>query len=477
MGDQPLVNGEVSNFDKWRYYLKDTGSPQSFIDFAFYYLIAASLQRRVWFPPAHKPLFANNYTVLCAPPGVGKNMVINPVTEMLRYWKIVPANERKHTAEGEPKTEDKELSDAAADRNYQLAKEEQDGYGFRHGDSKKKESFEKPDLITVAPDATTYEALIQSLAKATRYTDYTEFNEKLGKKIGRLYRHASLCFSLEEISSILAKNKENIGKLLLNTYDCGEYRYKTKTQGQDEVKNCCMSFLAGTTPSSLEEVMTDKIIGDGFSSRCWFVVEQKAKDTPFFLPELDSLQKAYKEYLIQHVKKLTTLYGQVEIGPGVRDFLEDWWARNKDIRVNHSSKLEAYYSRRKVHIIKLAMAIHFGETTDMVIQIPEFQRAIEAFQYIEQKMHLAMIFDAKNPLHIASKKLMRFLKGLPNKRANFNQLLAELFPELPKGKPDLEELLVYLLSTDKLVDVKVDNERLKTQITYYQLKEGNEAGF
>ena len=79
----------TSNLERWRYYCSTIISPESYIDWGFYYAISAALQRRVWRGQIDgRPLFNNLYTIFTADPGVGKGLVITEINKLLRYFKL-----------------------------------------------------------------------------------------------------------------------------------------------------------------------------------------------------------------------------------------------------------------------------------------------------------------------------------------------------------------------------------------------------
>ena len=78
----------MTNWDRWQLRLREVTSPQSFIDFGFVYLVSSYLQRRVWTNADHQKLFPNVYIILVGDPGIGKGLVIKPVTEFLKGHKL-----------------------------------------------------------------------------------------------------------------------------------------------------------------------------------------------------------------------------------------------------------------------------------------------------------------------------------------------------------------------------------------------------
>src|SRR5437899_153738 len=85
-----------SNYEKWRIFMDWCISPDCYIDFSFYNMIAAALQRRVWTGPKHSPLFANHYTILVGEPGVGKGLPIKEVTKIIKYHKLQDPRAKKN---------------------------------------------------------------------------------------------------------------------------------------------------------------------------------------------------------------------------------------------------------------------------------------------------------------------------------------------------------------------------------------------
>src|SRR5437667_9649237 len=98
----------MTNYERWKSYMSGFSSPDNYIDWGWYYLIAASLQRRVWCGPLHSPLYSNNYTILVGEPGIGKGLVIKQVSEFLRFHKI--ENPKINgTNQGKPEEKAKEI--------------------------------------------------------------------------------------------------------------------------------------------------------------------------------------------------------------------------------------------------------------------------------------------------------------------------------------------------------------------------------
>jgi dephospho-CoA kinase len=452
----------LSNFDKWRFYNEGLISPDIYIDFSFYYLISAALQRRVWIGPTHSPLYPNLYIILVGEPGIGKGLVIKQISQILQFHKLKNPRETVEN-NSELSSLDKDFVKAVAEADYDEAMRK------IKGESKgaKKGEVDKPLLFPVAAESTTYEALVNSLANSIRRINYKHFDERQQKEVMLPYAHSSICFCLEEISSLFRKKTEDLVNLLIQTYDCGDYIYETKTQGKDRIKRCCLSFFGGTTPGFMQSTFDDRLLTEGFASRTFFLFAASNRKTAVRIPDLSHEQVAAYYHIVNHVQKLSTLYGRVEVPEEVWKFLEEWWKDSQQKRVNTNPRLNPYYSRKPAHVQKLAMAIHFAESTEMKMGLEPFQVAINMLAYAEKYMHMSLGLDNNNPLAKPMMKIQRFLQQLGPKTER--ELLAEFWSALPKGKEDMQTILQHLCDHDIIEPFEQMNVKLKITQTLYRI--------
>ncbi len=421
MSDQP-----TPNYDNWQLLLRDVCSPQSYIDFGFWFVISAALQRRVWMggpnPNDAGQLFTNIYPILVGDPGVGKGRVISPVNSILRHWR-------------QELTTGKILDPSEEELSY--------------------ENF----LFPCGPENVTFEALIDRMAKSYRRASWEHCISPLkvsgsleGKPdmLPKIYGHSSMYFSLEELSSLIQKDTNKITDFLIQTYDCGDFRRETKTHGIVPVKKPCLTFLAGTTPNFMEETFKDKLLTDGMSSRCWFIFEFANRMNTWGIKPLDNEQLRARLELLLWLKKLALLYGRVELSVDADDFLKNWWINQHPIyKPNNNLKLASYYKRKDIHVLKLAMLMHFSETIDtFIIPIETAVRALKALDEIEVRMHYALNFGSRNPLSASSRKILSYMSQM-RRPVTKMQLLDEFNTDLRDS--ELVEVLKFMVDTDKIV--------------------------
>ena len=452
----------TSNLELWRFFMKDMTSPNSYIDFSFYYLISAALQRRVWLGSENLPIFPNQYTILVGEPGVGKGLVIKPVEKILRHFKIKtspPTNVASNIPKGAIEAEGLEATELANNLLEQL------------GINTKFRPREEPLVIPVAANSTTYEALTHAIGASVRRYNYSIIDPQTTNIIKRTYSHCSLAFCLEEISSLFRKHTEDVVNFLLQAYDCGDYERDTKTQGKTIIKKCCLNILGGTTPSFMQSTFNDKLLNEGFASRTFFIYETENRFQRFFMSDFTEEQLAARRKIIEHVEKLTQIYGEVTYTQEARNFLQKWWEEEHVIkRPNESLKLNAYYARKNQHVPKMALAIHFADNTTMEINKTECEMALKLLEYVENKMHLALTTSGHNTLGLISRRIVVYIKNTGPK--TFDELLLEFFDDLKQS--ELADTLSFLIQTKQIKKELVDlGTRKQSKFVLYNRPETN----
>jgi len=418
----------MTNYSRWNLVLRDVTSPQSFIDFGYYFLISAALQRRVWIgglnPNIPGQLYPNIFVILTGPAGVGKGRVITQVNSILKHWKldVLSGNifSDDHTAQ----------------------------------DNDERDSL---PLFSAGPEDVTYQALLQRQAKAIRYVDWVKCRGSLDNKpveTPAKYGSSPVYFSLEELSSLFDKDSKRVAKYLLNAYDCNDYRKDTVGRGADVLKKPCLTFLAGTTPSFLEENLDTELLSDGLSARFWFIYEMVERNRLWDIKPPDAEQTRARNELLEFVKQLASVYGHVTFTPEADAYLKDWWENTLlSNKPNNNPKLIPYYVRKNIHVRKMAMILHFSEQTESyVIPLETAQRALEVLDNVEKKMHFALTFKGRNPLGSIAVKILDFMFDV-KRPVLLEEILAPegggFYNEL--NMMEVSEVMRFLQSTGKVI--------------------------
>ena len=448
---------ELTNYERWCSYTSNLSSPQNYVDWGWLYLISAALQRRVWIGPHHQPLYPNMYVILVGAPGIGKGLVIREVSEFLKHWKLKDRVLPKGLSQSQT-----EVAKA------QLEADDDTASGNEFQGKVKNAELIQPGLIPVAADATTYEALVKAVAESYRCIQYVEESPDGQKKL-KVQGHSSICFSLQELSSLMRKRTEDTVNYLLGLYDCPvDYEYITLSRGKDRVRRGCLNILAGTTPSFMQTTFDDKLMDEGFASRTFYIFASKNRKNQFWIPPLSPDQERHKGYLLEHIRQLTGLFGNVKMSKEAKEYLQQWWdeqENNKQSRANTSLKLIPYYARKNIHVMKIAMAKHFSESLEMEIPLETFKWAIKFLEAEEKRMSFAISLGGDNPGAKVTKKIMEYLGSGPK---NSVEIMMETHHMCSKS--GLEEALTYLMEADQISQSQTVDEDDGTTILMYRLK-------
>lgn len=453
----------MSNLQSWLNYTRYLNSPDVFLETGFYFMINAALERRVWAPPVHNPIWPNIYVILVGKAALGKGMVTRPVRDMLKYWKFSDRD----------RADDENLFNVrnkAADEIVAAIKETQEATGARS-----KVPSEPPPLFPTGPNVVTFEAFMQELANSVR-TVKTVKGHPMASPNG-IYVYKPMYFCLEEMINTFGSRADKFANYMLEAFDCGDFDYVTKHQGQDRIRKPCVSFLGGATVAHLSEMFTTKIFTDGFASRTLFVYEFAPRGFRFDIPTLDAGQEADRKQILRQLFRLSKVFGEVAYEPEALEYLKQYFEQfntKLENRPNKSPKLESYYDRKKVHAVKLAMAIHFADRTDLVLTLEDVQKAIDYLGRIEVNMHHALSFG-DNKIGPIAKKVLRFLKSQPidetfkkHRGLTFGNIWIEFSNELNKAQ--MEECLRYGESIEGIENYTEIDRTTGKEKTFYRFK-------
>lgn len=381
--------------------MRDLTSPDSFIDLGFYYLISAALQRRVWWGGVERPLFPNLYILLVGPASVGKGLTIKEVTKFLTFHKF--------------KDKDNEFGSLGGEKiMVETAQKMIEQHDLDNSVTTLKRAFlEEKKLFNVLADSTTFESMIEEHMKSVRFISVppNTIDDPLGKMVRfNKYKHSSANILLEESATLFRQKAEDVPKYLLRAYDCEDYKHQTIGRGINLVVNPCLGLFAGTTPTWLIGNMSNDLINDGFISRTIIAFEDLPRFHRYDMSIKDKEQIEAKAEILKHLFRLSKVFGEVKKTPEAYTFMKTYVEEvlPKE-RTNKSNKLDTYYGRKRIHIEKLGMAIHFSNSTSMTIGIEPFLKALDILNKLEVRMDKALITEGKNPMARAISKILDYL--------------------------------------------------------------------
>ena len=346
--------------------------------------------------------YPNIFTLLVGPPAAGKSRVISQIADIIKSEKLTEPNKEKN---------------------------------------------KMVPMFPYGADTTTQESLLRYL-RDDCMRKFEVADNRLGGKAKRKRSHYSICFMIEELGVLFRKNSEDMVNMLNQFYDSRSYHYKSKHQGSDDITNLCVTMLAGTTPSFIREAFSDKIISQGFTSRVIVVFGHAPR---FFrqFPGLSEEQQQYRKDIVDYLLKLHEVAGEVRLSPEATAWHKELYESGDLMkkRVNKDPRLDNYYGRKNVHLLKTAMLIHFADNTDPVITLDDMKKAFKLLAITEHKMHEAFNTVGRNPIGEITKHILRFIID-SDAGVRYKKLWLNFVSEV--SKQELDQVLEFLVTTGQV---------------------------
>ena len=422
----------MSLYEDWCLYTKNVQSPQPFVDAAFYFMIGAALQRRVWFGDLDfHAVFPNQYIAFIGPASAGKSLITSPMKELLELHADVKAPEDDLAAE---------LLGEDAETNRKGARQ---------------------PLIYIAPNSTTFEQFTQETSRVAYLHRYIDSENRR-----KAYHHSSLVFILDELTSIFKKNAEQLSDFLLEAYNGGKkYVRKLKHSDTDFCTNMCISLLGNTTLGKFQSLQNQDILSDGFMARTIIVYGIEKRFHLYSIPPLSEEQKAAKARLQSYIRELTKLYGPVSLNDEAKEYIHHHFELHPNlVHTNKHPMLDEYYGRKNLHHQKILFAVHFARTTDMVITRQDAEAATEHLAKLEKDMHIPFVGMGRNESAKITEDIWRFIKT--SNRTTKKSIFIRFYQSL-KTPDELNRVIDDLMTMERITRVRENN------IEYYTAKQSN----
>ena len=384
--------------EAWAEYTADLPSPQSYLDFGWFILMTSALERRIWYYDTNR-LYVNLFVTLVGRPALGKSILLTTVASLLKELRTDKRAKVK-TAGG---------------------------------------TMEEATRFAVGADCATFQQILMELADSRLAIQVQEG----GKTVP--YSYCALAFILEELGSLMQRHRDDVVKFLLRAYDSNDYEYKTRHQEPVILRRVCMNLFAGTQMEFMQEANDYKIFGQGFSSRTIWLFETQRRFTRFHIESTGRRTAEARKVIIEHLQHLSTLYGQLQYSPEVHAFLEDWYINtNAEKEVTGGPRMEGYYGRKKVHLLKIAAAIHFSSKYDLEITLDEVKQAIAILDEIEPRMAAGLNVVGRNRMSPFARNILDILKGAGPKGVHYPSLASMFHSDLSLDELNtiLEELTI-----------------------------------
>lgn len=211
--------------------------------------------------------------------------------------------------------------------------------------------------------------------------------------------HSSMSAFSSEFATMLTSSGMDMVVFLTDIFDSpNEWIHKTKSGGTNKIKAPYLNLIGATTPDWIAKAMPLDTVGIGLTSRIVFVYHDTPRVRPPF-PELSPAQVKLSDLLVEDLVSISQISGEyVFTGKAKQDYEEWYKARVQNPNPTGDPRLNGYYERKPMHLLKLAMIVAAAQRDETVITPDDVSIALGLFNEIEDRMTRVFANVGKNPL-------------------------------------------------------------------------------
>lgn len=363
-------------------YARDNYLPDQYHLWTGYSILAAALERKVWFQHnIRRTTFPNMFVMLVGDPGIGKSSAIDVGMDILRQVK---------GSEGD---------------------------------------------INLLPDQVTEAAFYVAAQRGK------SFNHS-----GLIYTHMSSYLSISEGSNSLKEitGGGNILSALTAFYDCQKvWVKKTVGRGDESFENICMNLLVGCTFVHLRDMIPQKHMMGGFASRNIYVVHKGLLIRKSKLISEDNRDEATERKLVADLTRIHSLKGGFRAEPAFEKDYEAWIPAN-DLYVQQikSPRAQALLARTGINTLKLSMLISASESDDMILRKEHWEKAVSLIGEVNLKLdHVLTASQDKNEQGSITSMILQYVKHKgPQSFSSIRSHMLQQGVEISRTEKTLHEL-------------------------------------
>lgn len=213
--------------------------------------------------------------------------------------------------------------------------------------------------------------------------------------------HSSMTAYSSEFASLLTSSGMDMVVFLTDIFDSpSEWSHKTKIGGTNSIKAPYLNMIGATTPDWISKAMPLDTVGIGLTSRIIFVYQDTPRIRPAF-PTLSAEQRELRTLLVQDLTAMSTLSGEYVLDRTAIDFYEEWYqGRIQNPNPTNDPRLNGYFERKPMHLLKLAMLLAASYRDEMIITLQDVKEATAMFDEVEGRMTKVFANVGKNPLTV-----------------------------------------------------------------------------
>lgn len=280
--------------------------------------------------------------------------------------------------------------------------------------------------------------------------------ESLITFLGDVYkqRGASECLiHIPELATLLGRSKFDAALLheLTAYYDCPDmHSYSTKTQGWTKLRNVCVRLQAGSTPEWMKDSLPEESIGGGFFARL-ILVHRTDKPIREPFPFVDANMRTAREKCLNDLMVISNMKGKFEWEQEAKSLYSDWLCDYLDKeREENPPNLDGYFGRKKVSLVKVAMAYSASFDDSKVIHEADIQFALDLLS--DNEAHLRDLIEQL--ARTTSGKLIDHVRKLIKKKGVIDRAELQRRLSYKVNTLELQQLVDSLTMGDEITPIR-----------------------
>ena len=310
--------------------------------------------------------------------------------------------------------------------------------------------------VKMTADSVTREAVIKNMEDAE--SSFTDPDGLMQGTTAGLCVHSSLTVFSDELSVFLGQNDTKFLANLTDWYDSKEnWSDDTRGRGKEAIKGVCVNLLGGTAPDWFRSILPEEAIGGGFTSRIFFIVEERKRKT-VALHQPTNREKKLRELLSEDLERINKIKGFYEFTEEATDMYVEWYT-DQDRLIDQGtypvrdSRFAGYCDRRATHIKKLCMVFAASRGDNLVIDPSDFERALEVMVKAEVNMPKAFSGLGDSDYVVMMERIIKYFQRYPGEKIRRELLLIEFFRDMDMAS---WEIIRDQLEAMKWIKVSLD---------------------
>lgn len=244
--------------------------------------------------------------------------------------------------------------------------------------------------IKTKSDSITKEKIYEAMEASAQRFEFPEHRTKV-------FQHCSLTIFANEMSLLIKRGDKDFVSSLNSLFDSlTSFKHSTKTRGENVLVYPYLNIIGGTTPEWLSTNVHEDVIEGGLSARTVLVFSDRP-NPPNPFPFLTTEAKLAKERILLRLHKITTIGGVFKMSDDTHDYYGEWYIKHHNTPVTNN-KMAGWWSRKRIHLLKLSMLNALAEHDHLIIELPDMQSAMAVLTLTEPLIEKALRGVGRNVL-------------------------------------------------------------------------------